>query len=188
MQMMVNECLQPWAVQCLLCEKLIFSRQLSCRRRQHYRLPTRTTFPLGMWAPGLEYPAQCTNCVMTWCSHVQPNNLSVSLLFHLYKWVQRDRLLVMRCVEANQLIECLDPWHDLFLTWIHWNQSFCKFHELWKLCLELFCCDRSKLRGRTGLWGACEGHLGWKRRQQTNGMVTALMKNDHVRTSHLEVH
>lgn len=47
------------------------------------------------------------------------------------KQVQRDRLLGMRYVKANQLIACLDPWHDLFLTWIHLkHQSFCSFPQI----------------------------------------------------------
>ena len=116
-----------WEVQCLLWN--VISSRHPCRRRQHYHLPTRTTFHLGMWAPGLEYPAQCANCV--WHDAVMISQHFECVLAFSLKWVQRDRLLVVRYVGANQLITCLDPQHHLkFLTRIHLNQSFFRFPQI----------------------------------------------------------
>lgn len=185
-QMMVNECLQLRSTGIVVWETDF--QPTSQLQTPSTLSPSHTyNFSSRNVGPGLGVRAMYKLCddMMLSCPAQQ---FECVLVFSL-KQVQRDRLLGMRYVKANQLIACLDPWHDLFLTLLlqFSANSICKFQELCKLCLELFC-YRSKLRGRTGLWGACEGHLGWKRRQQTNGTATALMKNDHVRTSHLEVY
>lgn len=129
MQMMVNECLQLRSTGIVVWET---DFQPTSQLQTPSRLSPSHTYNFSSRNVGSGLGV--SRAMYKLCDDMTlscPAQQFESVLVFSLKQVQRDRLFGMRYVKANQLIACLDPWHDLFLTWIHLkNQSFCSFPQI----------------------------------------------------------